>query len=169
MRQRLIGFLLFICLIIFLLYSGYQLYYLDKVFFFCPIEYKQNTIIIRHDSYGSGDFLAERNGARKHNGIDLQAAIGTPVHAVRGGRITEARFHKGLGNYVELRHPEGYVSIYAHLSKIEVRKNQSVRQGRKIGEVGKTGNASYRGIIPHLHFELRHNDTPLDPMKFLEA
>lgn len=168
MRQRLIGLLLFICLIIFLLYSGYQLYYLDKTFFFCPIEYKQDTIIIRHDSYGSGDFLAERNGARKHNGIDLQADIGTPVYAVRGARVIGARFHKGLGHYVELCHPEGYVSIYAHLSKIEVRENQSVRQGQKIGEVGKTGNAGYRGIIPHLHFELRHNDTPLDPVKFLE-
>lgn len=167
MRQRLIGFLLFICLILFFLYSGYQLYCLDKAFFFCPIEYKQDTIIIRHDSYGSGDFLAERSGARKHNGIDLQAAIGTPVYAVRGARVIEARFHKGLGNYVELLHSEGYVSIYAHLSKIEVKENQLLRQGQKIGEVGKTGNAGYRGIIPHLHFELRHNDILLDPMKFL--
>lgn len=168
MRQRLIGFALFICLILFLWYAGYQLYYLDKVFFFCPIEYKQDTIIIRHDSYGSGDFLAERNGARKHNGIDLQADIGTPVYAVRGAKVIEARFHKGLGNYIELLHPEGYVSIYGHLSKIEVKENQLLRQGQKIGEVGKTGNAGYRGIIPHLHFEIRLDDTALDPMRFLE-
>jgi murein DD-endopeptidase MepM/ murein hydrolase activator NlpD len=168
MRQRIIGFLLFVCLILLFLCSVRQLYYLDKAFFFCPIEYKQDTIIIRHDSYGSGDFLAERNGARKHNGIDLQADIGTPVYAVRGAKVREARFHKGLGNYVELFHPGGYVSIYAHLSKIEVKENQLVRQGQKIGEVGRTGNAGYRGIIPHLHFELRYNDTPVDPMKFLE-
>src|SRR3989338_2732419 len=168
MRRRLIGFLLFICLILFLLYSGYQLYYLDKAFFFCPIEYKQDTIIIRHDSYGSGDFLAERNGARKHNGIDLQADIGTAVYAVRGAKVIGARFHKGLGNYVELLHPQGYVSIYGDLSKVEVKENQLVRQGQKIGEVGKTGNAGYRGIIPHLHFELRRNALPLDPMKFLK-
>ena len=168
MYQRIIILLALIFLITFPFYISYQLYYLDKFFFLCPIKYKQDTIIIRHDSYGRGDFLAERSGLRKHNGVDLSAGVGTDVYAVRTAKVTEARFQKGLGNYVELLHPDGYVSIYGHLSEIAVKENQLVRQGQKIGEVGKTGNANYRRIIPHLHFELRRNDTALDPMKFLE-
>ncbi len=168
MSQRIISVFLFIFLIVFQFYLAYQLYFLDRVYFFCPIEYRQDTIILRHDSYGSGDFLAERSGSRKHNGIDLQAKIGTPIYACRCGRVREAKFHKGMGNYVELIHPGGYVTIYGHLSKMDVKENQFVRQGQKIGEVGKTGNANFRGIIPHLHLEVRQDGVPLDPMQFLE-
>ena len=117
----------------FLLFLPYylirELSYLDKAYFFCPIEYKQDTVIIRHDSYGSGDFMAERSGPRKHNGIDLQAKIGAPVFAVRGGKVIEARFSRGMGNYVELSHSGGYTTIYGHLSKIAARQGQAVRQG----------------------------------------
>ena len=141
---------------------------LDTVYFLCPVEYRQDTIIIRHDSYGSGDFMAERSGSRKHNGIDLQAKIGEPVYAVRGGKVVEARFHRGMGNYVELSHPSGHTTIYGHLSKISAQEGRVVRQGDKIGEVGKTGNANHRSIIPHLHFEIRRGNAPLDPMEFLE-
>jgi len=156
-------------LIIFILYSAYELYYLDKIFFFCPVEYKQDTIIIRHDSYGSGDFLSNRSGSRKHNGIDLQAKFGAAVYAVRAGKVIRAQFHRGMGNFIEISHsPGGYVTIYGHLSKIEVRAGQLVRQAQKVGAVGKTGNANHRGVIPHLHFEIRKNGMPLDPMKFIE-
>lgn len=168
-RQRAGTFLLFVFLLAFPFYLSYQLYYLDKVFFFCPVEYRQDTVIIRHDSYGSGDFLSNRGGNRKHNGIDLQAKLGAAVYAVRTGEVTKAQFHRGMGNFIEILHsPGGYVTIYGHLSKIEVKAGQLVRQGQKIGEVGKTGNANYRGVIPHLHFEIRKNGVPLDPMKFLE-
>lgn len=156
-----------IFLIFFPFYLTYNLYYLDRVYFFCPIEYRQDTIIIRHDSYGSGEFMANRNGARKHNGVDLQAKIGAPVYAVRAGRVIEAKFNKGMGNYVEIMH-NNYSTIYGHLSRIDVKENQLVRQGQKIGEVGKTGNANNRLIIPHLHLEVRANDAPLDPMEYLE-
>lgn len=166
--QKIIKFIAAVSLIFFPAFLIYQLYSLDRIYFFCPIEYRQDTIILRHDSYGSGDFLAERSGWRRHNGIDLQAKIGAPVYAARGGRVKEARFHKGLGNYVELIHRGGYATIYGHLSKIQVRENQWVRQGQKIGEVGKTGNAYFRGIIPHLHLEVRQDGAALDPMKFLE-
>lgn len=156
-------------LVIFVFYSAYELYYLDKVYFFCPVEYKQDTVIIRHDSYGSGDFLSNRSGSRKHNGIDLQAKFGAAVYAGRAGKVTRAQFSRGMGNFIEIAHsPGGYVTIYGHLSKIEVRPGQLVRQAQKIGAVGKTGNANHRGVIPHLHFEIRKNNVPLDPMKFLE-
>lgn len=168
MSQRISSFILVISLVFFLPFLGYRLFSLDRVYFFCPIEYKQDTIILRHDAYGSGDFLAERSGSRRHNGIDLQARIGTAVYAARSGWVKEARFHKGMGNYVELTHRGGYTTIYGHLSRITVKEGRFVRQGEKIGEVGKTGNANYRGIIPHLHLEVRRSGEPLDPMRFLE-
>lgn len=168
MFQRIASIFLFLLLVTFPLYLVYRLYALDRVYFFCPIEYKQDTVILRHDAYGSGDFLAERSGQRRHNGIDLQARIGTDVYAARSGWVKEARFHKGLGNYVELAHSGGFTTIYGHLSRIAVREGRFVRQGEKLGEVGKTGNANQRGIIPHLHLEVRRSGDPLDPMQFLE-
>ena len=168
MRRKIINFILISFLLFLPYYLIRELSYLDKAYFFCPIEYKQDTVIIRHDSYGSGDFMAERSGPRKHNGIDLQAKIGAPVFAVRGGKVIEARFSRGMGNYVELSHSGGYTTIYGHLSKIAARQGQAVRQGDKIGEVGKTGNANYRSIIAHLHLEIRKKNVPLDPMEFLE-
>ena len=168
MGQKIINFILIGFLLLFPYYLISRLSRLDTVYFLCPVEYRQDTIIIRHDSYGSGDFMAERSGSRKHNGIDLQAKIGEPVYAVRGGKVIEARFHRGMGNYVELSHPSGHATIYGHLSKIAAREGQAVRQGDKIGEVGKTGNANHRSIIPHLHFEIRRGNAPLDPMEFLE-
>lgn len=168
MFSKIINGILFIFLIVLPPYLTYSLYHLDKVYFFCPIEYRKDTIIIRHDSYGRGEFMADRNGGRKHNGIDLQAKVGAPVYAARAGQVMEARFNKGMGNYVEIRHNNHYTTIYGHLSQIGVKENQFVCQGQKIGEVGKTGNANFRGLIPHLHLEVRLNDVPLDPMEFLE-
>jgi len=167
MNQKITGIILTIFLIAFPSYLVYELYYMDKVFFLCPIDYKQDTMVIRSDSYGNGDFLARRNGLRRHNGIDLKAPIGTPVYAARAGKVLRARFHKGMGNYVQLLHPSGYITIYGHLSRISVREKQLVRQGDKIGEVGKTGNANYHRLIPHLHLEVRNYGVPLDPMAFL--
>lgn len=160
---------LLVSLVIFIFYLAHELYYLDKAYFFCPVEYKQDTIIIRHDSYGNGNFLSNRSGNRKHNGIDLQARSGSAVYAVRSGKVIRAQFHPGMGNFIEISHsPQGYVTVYGHLSKIGVRPGQRLRQAQKIGEVGKTGNANHRGVIPHLHFEIRKDNVPLDPMKFIE-
>jgi len=169
MRQRILNLILLIFLIIFPLYVAGELYYLDKVFFRCPINYTQDRIIIRHDSWGEGDFQARRgNGSRKHNGIDLQAPLGVPVYAVRKAKVQEARFSRGMGNYVSLLHGQGYVTVYGHLSKISVKKNQLLRQGQIVGEVGKTGNANHYGVIPHVHFEIWNKGELLDPMDFLE-
>lgn len=169
MYQKILNFSLLFFLLLFPLCLAYELSRVDKVYFLCPIDYRQDTIIIRHDSFGKGDFLARRgNGTRKHNGIDLQAPIGTAVYAVRGARVREARFKKGMGNYIELSHPSGLVSVYGHLSRIEVKEGQRVRQADKIGEVGKTGNANYHGVIPHLHFELWQRGELLNPMDFLK-
>ena len=155
---------LLIVLPIFLLIS---LYFLDKQYFICPIEYKRD-IVIRSDRRGDGLFAANRNGRRVHEGIDLFAAIGTPVLASRSGRVIAAKKNQGMGKYVIIKHPDSIVTIYGHLSKIYVGKNQFVQQGQIIGSVGKTGNANFRDIQPHLHFEVRKNGIPQDPLEYLE-
>jgi len=73
-----------------------------------------------------------------------------------------------MGNYVVIRHSLNLVSIYGHLSQIFVTKNQFVRQGGIIGSVGKTGNARHPGIQPHLHFEIKKNGIPQDPLEYLK-
>jgi len=155
---------LFIILPIYFLTS---LYFLDKDYFLCPIEYKRD-IIIRSDNRGNGFFGAERNGKRIHQGLDLFAEIGTPVLASRSGRVVAAAQNNGIGKFVIIKHPDSIATIYGHLSEIFVKKNQFVRQGEIIGSVGKTGNANFRDIQPHLHFEVRGNGVPQDPLEYLE-
>ena len=131
-------------------------------------------IDIRYDTHGDGHFGARRSGGRMHQGIDLAADIGTPVYAARSGRVIISRIIKdkntrrGSGNYVVLRHAGNFSTAYAHLSKVYVSENDFVRQGEIIGRVGKTGNANYKDMLPHLHFEIRINGTPRDPSEYLE-
>jgi len=136
--------------------------------FICPVKYK-DEILIRCDGRGDGFFAAGRRGGRLHNGVDLYARVGTPVYASRYGRVIAAKRNRGMGKYVIIRHWGGYTSVYGHLAKIYVRKNQLVRQGRIIGTVGKTGNARYRGIQPHLHFEIKRKGIPQDPLDYIQG
>jgi murein DD-endopeptidase MepM/ murein hydrolase activator NlpD len=149
------------------LYLAASLYFMDRSYFLCPIEYK-GGIVIRSDGRGDGTFGAERNGRRVHEGVDLYAQVGTPVRAARSGIVRSARRNLGMGNYVVLRHRGNLVTIYGHLKDISVKKNKFVRQGQIIGTVGKTGNANYRDIQPHLHLEVRKNRLPEDPMAYLD-
>lgn len=160
-------FFLFI-LIAFLFYIFISLFFLDKAYFFCPIEYKDD-IYVRSDARGDGFFGSSRSrGRRTHQGIDLFAKVGTPVLAARSGRVIAAEKNRGMGNYVIIRHFGGVVTVYGHLSKFYTRKGEFVRQGEVIGRVGKTGNANYRDIQPHLHLEVRQNGVPQDPLQYLE-
>lgn len=109
---------------------------------------------IRKDPYGSGYFGARRNGGRRHRGVDLLAPVGTPVVAAKSGRASLGRTKNGMGRYVEVRHPDGWMTRYGHLKEIRIRDRQRVRRGRLLGTVGKTGNAKRRIIQPHLHFEV---------------
>lgn len=124
--------------------------------------------LIRSDSRGDGFFGAKRNGHRMHEGIDLFAAIDTPVFASRSGIVTEAGSGKGYGNYVIIRHMDNITTIYAHLFRIAVRQNQLVRQGQVIGSVGKSGNAGHPAIQPHLHFEVRLAGIAQNPEEYLQ-
>jgi len=159
--------ILLFLLILLPIYLLIGLYFLDKDYFLCPIGYKRD-ILIRSDSRGDGFFAAERNGNRLHNGIDLFAEIGTPVMASRSGIVVAAKQSRGMGNYVIIRHPGNIITIYGHLLRIYISQNNFVRQGEVIGAVGKTGNANYRDILPHLHFEVRKGGIPEDPLEYLE-
>ena len=159
---------LFIFLIIFLIFIIFTLNFIDKAYFVCPIDYEKG-IIIRRDERGSGDFNASRSGDRRHKGIDLYAQIGTAVKAVRFAWVQEVGFHKKLGNYVELRHLNNLTTIYGHLHRIAVKSGHWVAQDRIIGHVGKTGNASHPKIQPHLHFEIRRDNIPMDPQEWLQG
>ena len=139
---------------------------MDKQYFISPIEYK-GDIVIRNDNCGDGLFASSRSGRRMHKGIDLFADVGTPVLSAKSGRVVSATANRGMGKYVIIRHRDNIITIYGHLSAIFVQKNDSVRQGQVIGSVGKTGNARSSQILPHLHFEIRKNGIPQDPLEYI--
>jgi murein DD-endopeptidase MepM/ murein hydrolase activator NlpD len=94
-----------------------------------------------------------------HKGVDLAAPHGTEVYAVRDGEVSEAGEDRIYGKYVIIRHADNWVSLYGHLSRVEVERGQKVKAGSLIGRVGSTGQATG----PHLHFELRQNGRAQDP------
>jgi murein DD-endopeptidase MepM/ murein hydrolase activator NlpD len=120
-------------------------------------------LVIRADAKGDGRFGAPRSGRRQHRGIDLQAGLGTPVRAIRSGRVEQQGWHAGFGRFVVLRHGRGMTSLYAHLGAAVVRQGDRVRQGQVVGTVGKTGNARHPLITPRLHLEISRGGVPVDP------
>lgn len=98
-----------------------------------------------------------------HNGLDLIASQGDPVVACGDGVVTDVvKSRKSQGNYVEIKHPSGYVTRYSHLGDITVHKGQNVLKGKKIGEVGNSGNS----FASHLHLELMKDGRFLDPASY---
>ena len=97
---------------------------------------------------------------RAHLGTDFAAPTGTSVRTVGDGVVDFAGVQNGYGNVVYIKHRNQHVTVYAHLSRIDVRKGESVEQGQKIGAVGSTGWATG----PHLHFEFRVAGEHKDPM-----
>ncbi|GGE43829.1 membrane protein [Agaricicola taiwanensis] len=100
-----------------------------------------------------------------HSGIDFSAPAGTPIHATASGRVAEAGRNGGYGLMVEVAHDHGLTTRYAHMSSIAVQEGARIEAGQLVGYVGSTG----RSTGPHLHYETRRNDKPLDPTAFIEA
>ncbi len=100
-----------------------------------------------------------------HTGIDFRQDSGTPVRATASGKIVSAGPDGGYGNMVEIEHGNNLASLYGHLSAILVSEGQWVEKGAIIGKVGSTG----RSTGPHLHYEVRVNDSPVNPERFLRA
>ncbi|HNW76716.1 MAG TPA: M23 family metallopeptidase [Bacteroidales bacterium] len=98
-----------------------------------------------------------------HEGIDFTSVVGTPIFATGDGTVTEAgRNQGGYGNMIVINHGYSYRTVYAHLSRIFVRPGQKVQRGQVIGYVGNTGKST----SPHLHYEVRKNNVPVNPIYF---
>lgn len=101
----------------------------------------------------------------RHNGIDIPAPRGTPIYATADGIVGRAQRLGGYGNYVEIEHGNDIETRYGHMSSYIVTPGQSVRQGDIIGYVGSTG----RSTGNHLHYEVRIDGAPVNPMPFVRS
>ncbi|GAB7554793.1 peptidoglycan DD-metalloendopeptidase family protein [Novosphingobium sp. 11B] len=104
-------------------------------------------------------------GAAFHAGLDFPGPMGSPIYAAAKGRVTFVGQKSGYGNCIEVTHGNGLMTRYGHLSGFRTRVGQDVDAGALIGAMGSTG----RSTGPHLHFEVRVNDHPVNPRPFLEA
>ena len=104
-------------------------------------------------------------GAAFHAGLDFKGPIGAPIYAAAKGRVSFAGVRQGYGNCIEIDHSNGLMTRYAHMSAYRARVGQDVAAGAVIGAIGSTG----RSTGPHLHFEVRIHDRPVNPRPFLEA
>jgi murein DD-endopeptidase MepM/ murein hydrolase activator NlpD len=102
-------------------------------------------------------------GETFHDGIDISAAEGSPIWAVEKGEVMYSDQLRGYGNLIIIRHPGGFISVYAHNQRNRVQEGEKVAQGEVIGEVGSTGRVS----SPHLHFEIRKDNVAQDPLYYL--
>jgi murein DD-endopeptidase MepM/ murein hydrolase activator NlpD len=126
-----------------------------------PIDLRKARI---SDSFGwrLDPFTGER---RMHQGLDFPADVGTPIYASGDGvvsRVTYSNSHESYGNVIDIDHGFGYLTRYAHLSKIVVIPGMQVKRGDKIGLSGNTG----RSKGPHLHYEVRYYGIAMNPKKY---
>jgi murein DD-endopeptidase MepM/ murein hydrolase activator NlpD len=106
-----------------------------------------------------------QEGGQRNDGINIDAAEGTPVRAAESAVVAYAGNQiRGFGNLVLLKHSDGWITTYAHNRKILVKRGERVEKGQVIAESGATGNVK----TPQLHFEVRQGKKALDPMKYLE-
>ncbi len=111
-----------------------------------------------------GRVISGFNGKGGNEGLNIAVPDGTPVKAAEAGTVAYAGSElKGYGNLVLIRHPNGYVSAYAHNGELKVKRGDTVKRGQVVASSGQTGNVS----SPQLHFELRKGSTPVDPTPYL--
>ena len=122
-----------------------------------PVEAQWNA-----STYGwrVDPFTGER---AMHEGVDIVAPTGTKIRAAAAGVVVSTERHPQYGNLVEIDHGKDLTTRYAHSSRILVKVGQLVKRGQPVAEVGTTG----RSTGPHLHFEVRRDGKPLDPLDFL--
>jgi murein DD-endopeptidase MepM/ murein hydrolase activator NlpD len=110
--------------------------------------------------YRISPFTAEKEF---HKGIDISARMNAPIVAPADGVVFGVDFDHGLGKTLVIKHGYGVATIYAHLNKILVKRGQYVKRGEKIAQVGSTG----RSTGPHLHYEVRLNGVPVNPLRYI--
>ena len=104
--------------------------------------------------------LAGEAAARQHKGVDIAAPRGTSVFVASEGEVARTGYDAGgYGRFIEVRHPNGMSTLYAHLSRIDVASGDRLGSGERIGLVGSTG----RSTGPHLHFEVRRDHAQINP------
>ena len=110
-------------------------------------------------------FGPKPNG-QQNDGINLAVPEGTPIKAAEEGVVAYAGNElKGYGNLVLIRHPNGFVTAYAHASELNVKRGDNIKRGQVIGKAGQTGTVN----SPQLHFEIRKGSTPVDPTQYLNG
>ncbi len=102
-----------------------------------------------------------------HKGIDIAAEQGVRVWAAASGEVVGRGRHETAGKWVELEHADGSVTRYLHMARVTVKEGEQVRGGRRVGKLGRSGNA--RAVGPHLHFELVIDGVAVDPLPWLES
>lgn len=125
-----------------------------------PVSNEDLTRMASGFGYRTDPFTKRR---KKHWGMDFTAPRGTPIYASGDGKIVRADASaSGYGKHIRIEHGFGYISLYAHLSKYNVRKGQKVKRGDLIGYVGSTG----RSEAPHLHYEIIKDGNKINPINF---
>ncbi len=119
------------------------------------------------NGYVTDGFGMRRNpfngeGREVHEGLDIAVDFGTPVTATADGLVIYAAPHAGYGNLVIVYHSNGITTRYGHLSRISIEAGQRVKRSDQIGNAGSTG----RSTGPHVHYEIRENDQPVDPLRY---
>lgn len=103
------------------------------------------------------------SGMRMHEGVDIGAGSGAPIHAAKGGKVVFSGVMGGYGNVVDLQHKNGFSTRYAHCSTLGVKVGQTVTNGQRIATVGNTGGS----FGPHLHFEIRKGGAAKNPLNYV--
>jgi murein DD-endopeptidase MepM/ murein hydrolase activator NlpD len=142
------------------LYDDY-LKHLTSTIAFTPMGYPRISSFTSFFGYRSDPFNSEH--AEFHPGIDFQGRRGDEVKCTASGKVVFAGWAGGYGNCVRIQHINDLETLYGHLSKIDVKVGQKVTVGDDIGKVGSTGHSTGT----HLHYEVRKNGKPINPVKFL--
>lgn len=125
-----------------------------------PVSNEELTRMASGYGWRSDPFTKAR---KMHWGMDFTAPRGTPIYATGDGEVTRAdNYASGFGKHIRIQHGYGYMTIYAHLSKYNVKKGQKVKRGDLIGFVGSTG----RSEAPHLHYEVWKDGDKINPINF---
>lgn len=146
-------------------YQGHKFTAVERRFFLNPgFRYP-----LDENTYKLTSLYGKRNDPftghpRFHNGIDLAAPMGSPVRASNAGVVSRTGYSDIFGNYILIKHDNGYETLYGHLSEISVNKDDILYGGQKIGQVGTTG----RSTGPHLHFEVRKTGETLNPLQVIK-
>ena len=102
--------------------------------------------------------------SKLHNGIDISNKVGTAIFAAGTGIVTYSGYDGNFGNVLIIDHGYGYESVYAHCKTLLYSPGDEVTKGEQVATMGTSG----RTTGPHLHFEIRYNETPINPLKFIQ-